>query len=613
MKAQDLRHKFIEFFKSKGHQEIPSASLIPEDDPTILFTPAGMSPLVRYLMGEPHPLGKRLCSVQKCVRTDDINEVGDLTHFTFFEMLGNWSLGDYFKIETINWSFEFLTDKKWLGLDPQKIYISVFKGDQDAPRDEESIKLWQTCFLKIGITAKIGDPNKPNFLKGERIFAYDKICNWWGPAGRTGPCGPDTEMFYDTGKHHNSKFGKYCHPNCQCGRFLEIWNDVFMEYNKKEDGNFEKLKQKNVDTGMGLERVVPLLEFLAGKITAVDPFQTHLFANLRNSLIDQLKVSLNFKVDQHLRIFLDHSRAAVFIIGEGINPGNKDREYILRRLIRRACDQLTILKLDHELVWKLAVNFYSQEYGPTYKELRREEEICQIILGEVTKYQKVVCQAEKMFPSKQITGHEAFQLFSSCGLSLEQLKEKGFQFNEEEFLKEFKKHQEVSRKGMTQKFTGGLQDQGEEVVKLHTATHLLHAALRQVLGPHVQQVGSNITQERLRFDFTHPQKLTLEQVKQVQDLVNEQIKKNLKIDCKTMALQEAKEAGALAFFGQKYPEKVKVYGTKDPSASSGQAFSLEVCGGPHVDFTGSLGMFRIKKEEASGAGKRRIYGVLKKN
>lgn len=630
MLANELRRKFIEFFISKGHKQIPSASLVPENDPTVLFTTAGMHPLVPYLTGQPHSLGKRLCSVQKCLRTDDIEEVGDLRHFTFFEMLGNWSLGDYFKKKAIEYSFEFLTDKQWLGLDPNKIYISVFEGDKDAPKDEESIKVWQRTFTKVGIKATVGDWRNPYLDKGERIFSYDKKKNWWGPAGKTGPCGPDTEMFYDTGLPHDKKFGKHCHPNCDCGRFVEIWNDVFMEFNKKltgkgqekldkaleltpEDFHFELLKQKNVDTGLGLERIVAIIEFLEGKINIPDPFQTNLFRELREEIIDKVKGEITSIRKQRIRIFLDHSRAAVFLIGAGITPGKNDRESILRRLIRRADDQLDILfQLNKEYkrnIWERAVYFYSKNYSSYYKELIDYRVIFTTILEELDRYRQVVTKtatiAAKAFISKKISGEEAFKLFTTYGFSPEQMKEKGYIFNKEEFNKAMERHKEISRRGIKQKFAGGLQDHSEQTTKLHTATHLLHAALRQVLGTHVQQVGSNITAERLRFDFIHPKPLTQEELSTIENLVNEQIKKNFKVTMEIMPLEEAKKQGALAFFGQKYPEKVKVY-TID-------GFSKEVCGGPHVDFTGSIGEFRIKKEESSGAGKRRIYAVVASN
>lgn len=607
MKADELRNKFIEFFVSKGHKQIPSSSLVPEDDPTILFTPAGMSPLVRYLMGEPHPLGKRLCSVQKCLRTDDIEEVGDLTHFTFFEMLGNWSLGDYFKKKAIQWSFEFLTDKKWLGLDPKKIYVSVFEGDKDAPKDKKSIKIWQEVFKKAGINAK----------ENERIFSYPKKENWWGPAGQTGPCGPSSEMFYDTGKAHDPKFGKNCHPNCDCGKFFEIWNDVFMEYNKKPDGSFEPLKQKNVDTGMGLERVVALTEYLEGKIKEPDPFLTHLFSSLINQIerVSGKKYKDNKK---EFRIIADHLRASVFLVIEGVEPSNKDRGYVLRKLIRRAVvkmKQLSIIPL--KILPDLCGGIINIHDGLYFD--KKPYEIHPIIGKEISNFERTIHKGTKLLQTQQISGKLLFDLYQSCGFPFEISQEllEGWgkpvtKEQKEEFDRLLKKHQEKSRTASKGMFRGGLADHSEEIKKLHTATHLLHEALRRILGNHVQQIGSNITQERLRFDFVHPKPLTDEEIKKIEDLVNEQIKKNLKVEHEIMSLAQAKKQGALAFFGQKYPDKVKVYsiGPSPPAGGSGQAFSLEVCGGPHVDFTGRLGEFRIKKEESCGAGKRRIYGIL---
>jgi alanyl-tRNA synthetase len=601
MKADTLRKEFINFFLSKNHKQIPSASLIPEDDPTILFTPAGMSPLVRYLMGEKHPLGKRLCSIQKCVRTDDIEEVGDLTHFTFFEMLGNWSLGDYFKREAIKWSFEFIIQKKWLNLNPNNIYISVFAGDKDAPKDVESILVWKQVFSEVGIKARQGDVSSPNLQNGDRIFAYSKKENWWGPAGKTGPCGPCTEMFYDTGKTHDKRFGKNCHPNCKCGRFFEFWNDVFMEYYKNEKGKFKPLLQKNVDTGMGLERVVALTEYLDGKIAKPDPYLSHLFYRLIIDLEDASSKKYNQNA-KTFRTIADHLRASVFIIADGVLPSNKDRGYILRRLIRRLYDYLTRVEIKKISYLDRLIDIIIDIYKKEYPNLGDNKKIKTIINEEVKKYSKLILNIEKKIKNKQISANKAFTLFTTFGLSPEQLIDRGYKFNRENFNKKMQKHREISRKGMDHKFSGGMQSKSSKVIKLHTATHLLHESLRRVLGNHVRQIGSNITEERLRFDFTHPKNLTKEQIKRTENIVNEQIKKNLTISFQIMNLKQAKTKGALAFFSQKYPEKVKVY-------SVGR-FSKEVCGGPHVDFTGKLGKFMIGKEESIGAGKRRIYATL---
>lgn len=600
MTHTDLRRKFIEFFTSppRNHKEIPSSSLVPENDPTVLFITAGMHPLVPYLMGEPHPLGKRLVDIQKSMRTDDIEEVGDLSHFTFFEMLGNWSLGDYFKKETIEWSFEFLTDKKWLGLDPSKIYVSVFKGDKDAPLDSESVSIWREVFKKSGINADVGN----------RIFPYPKAKNWWGPAGQTGPCGPDTEMFYDTGlpTHDKKIHGEKCHINCNCGRYLEIWNDVFMQYNKKADGTFEELKQQNVDTGMGMERVTAILEWLSGKIPTPDPFQTELFREIIFE-IEKLSNKTYKDFPKNLRIIADHIRAATFIIGDGVSPSNKERGYVLRKLIRRVIRHGHILGININFLVTLSKKVIS-EYKNFYPELEKNGElILQILDTEEIKFRKTLNLGLKEIEKyNTLDGKIAFDMYQSFGfpleLTIEIAKEKKQTVDKKSFEKEFQKHQELSRTATKGVFKGGLQDHAEETTKLHTATHLLQQALRTVLGDHVRQRGSHITAERLRFDFSHPAKMTDAEIKNVEDLVNEKIKENLAVSMKIVGITEAIKEGALTVPGSQYPEKVKVY------TISG--FSKEVCGGPHVDFTGSLGKFKIIKEEALAANTRRIYAVL---
>jgi len=617
MDSRQVRQKYLDFFQKKGHAIIPSAPLVPKDDPTVLFTTAGMHPLVPYLMGEPHPLGKRLASVQKCLRTDDIEEVGDMRHFTFFEMLGNWSLGDYFKKEALNWSFEFLTDKKWLNLDPKRVYATVFAGNKDAPLDKESIKIWQEIFEKAGIKAEVGNAKKG--WQSGRIFVYED--NWWGPAGQTGPCGPDSEMFYDTGLPHDKKFGRVCHPNCDCGRFVEIWNDVFMQFNKKANGSFESLKQKNVDTGMGFERVVAIMEFLDGKIKIPDPFQTELFSSMIR--IIELKSGKKYEnYPKEFRIILDHLRAAVFVISDGIESSNKDRGYVLRKLITRMMmNKHKLGDFNNKRVINETIDIYKEFYPEVgknklkiFKEFEKEEERFETIWEKSRKLLKRKGGLEtggKIKNGKRvIDGRIAFDLEQTHGIKPEILEElltmqtkDTYELDRENYLVAKKKHQKISREGAKQRFAGGLQDHSEETAKLHTAAHLLHEALRRILGEHVQQVGSNITAERLRFDFSHPEKLTDEQIKKIEDLVNEQIKKNLKVTKKVMGLTEAKKQGALAFFGQRYGEKVNVYKIG--------FFSKEVCAGPHVDFTGGLGQFTIEKEESCGAGKRRIYGVLK--
>jgi len=578
--AKNLRNKFLDFFVKRGHRVIPNVSLIPENDSTALFISAGMHPLVPYLLGEPHPLGKRLCSVQRCLRTDDIDLVGSSWHHTFFEMLGNWSLGDYWKEEAISWSFEFLV--KELNLDRKRIYVSCFGGDRNIPRDEESAKIWQ----------KIGIPK-------EKIYFYGKKENWWGPVGEFGPCGPDTEIFYDlTG----NPCGLDCRPNDNCGRFLEIWNNVFMEYEVNRKGEVVFLKQKNVDTGMGLERMVSILSKLG------DDYQTELFKGIVQ-LIESLSGEdyRKEKNQRPIRIIADHARAATFLIADGVFPSNVERGYILRRLIRRAVrfgrminlKKLSIPKIAEEVIQKM-----KDEY-PKLEEHR--EKIIETIANEEEKFQKTLEKGLKEVERyEKIDGKTAFYLYETYGFPLEMSEEiafeKGQKIDKKEFEKEFRKHQEISRSGANKKFAGGLATHSQEAIKLHTATHLLNASLRYVLGSHVLQKGSNITNSRLRFDFLNPKKLTPEELRKVEDLVNQKIRENLEVKMEIMRFEEARKKGAISVPGESYPEKVKVYSIGD--------FSCEICGGPHVNFTGVLGRFKIIKEEGAGAGIRRIYAVL---
>ncbi len=596
--TNQVRQKFLDFFKEKGHAIIPSASVVPENDPTVLFTTAGMQPLVPYLTGQKHPMGARLADAQKCVRTDDIEEVGDNRHLTFFEMLGNWSLGDYFKRESITWSFEFLTDEKWLGIDPKKIYITVFEGDADAPRDDESIDIWQGLFLVRGIKAELGD----------RIRAYPKKKNWWGPAGLTGPCGPDTEIFYDTGKPHDPAFGAECHQNCDCGKFVEIWNNVFMEYEKQADGSFKPLAQKNVDTGMGLERITAFIQNVE-TLFETDAFQPAI------AKIAELSGKAYDGNERAFRIIADHVRAATFIIGDtnGVVPSNVGQGYIVRRLLRRAIREGRRLGIKDGFT-HLVAEVYVGMYGEHYTELETNlPKIIEEMKKEEEKFgktlEKGMKELEKMLSHGIITGEQAFLLFSSYGFPLELteeiLKEKGMQVDRSVFEAEFKKHQELSRTAGAGAFKGGLADHSVETTRLHTATHLLHQALRTVLGEHVEQKGSNITAERLRFDFSHSQKMTPEELKKVEDMVNEAIKKDFPVTCEQLSVDEAKQRGAIGLFGDKYAklgDKVNVYFAGD--------FSKEICGGPHVEHTGELGSFKIQKEEAVSAGVRRIKATV---
>jgi len=581
MTARELREKFINFFVEKGHKKIPSASLIPENDPTTLFISAGMHPLVPYLLGEPHPLGKRLCSIQKCLRTVDIDAVGDAYHHTFFEMMGNWSLGDYWKEEIIQASFEFLT--KILNIPAEKIFITCFVGDSDAPKDEETALLWQ----------KVGIPR-------QRIYFLGKEDNWWGLAGGTGPCGPDSEMFYDTGKQ---KCGSDCRPGCSCGKYIEIWNDVFMMYNKTAEGNFVPLKQRNIDTGMGVERTLAVLD------GHFDDYRTELFWPIIEQLELRLKVKYNSnnEITRSLRIIADHLKASVFLISDGVRPSNKLQGYILRRLLRRSASKAFSINKDFDSKdFKSLVQIIISIYPNYFKETNSEEIAMEVSL-EIRKFRSTIERGFKEIEKyTTITGKIAFDLYQTYGFPLEVTRElaeeKGQIINEDEFRSEFRKHQELSRTASSGMFKGGLQDHSEIATKYHTATHLLHQALRDVLGDQVHQVGSNITAERLRFDFTYPEKLTNEQIKKVEDLVNEKIKENLAVKMETMSLEEARKKGALAFFEQKYGEQVKVYSIDN--------YSMEVCGGPHVNSTGEIGKVKIIKEESCGAGKRRIYATL---
>jgi alanyl-tRNA synthetase len=547
-----------------------------------------MHPLVPYIMGESHPAGKRLVDVQKCIRTGDIDEIGDPSHLTFFEMLGNWSLGDYWKKEAIEWSFEFLTSKKWLGLDKNKLYITVFKGDKDAPRDEESAKIWKS----------LGIPKK-------RIFYLPKKDNWWGPAGSTGPCGPDTEMFYDTGKE---KCSKDCKPGCSCGKYFEIWNDVFIQYNKTKEGKYIPFKQKTVDTGMGVERTIATLQ---GKKTV---YEIETFTPIVEKIKELAKIdNPNEKQELSIRIITDHIRAAIFILGDdlGIVPSNLDQGYILRRFIRRSIRHGKLLGIEKEFVTELAkivINLHKGDYNELEKnknfilnELKKEDEKFRATL------EKGLRKFERMANDKKISGKEAFLLFQSYGFPLEMVEElaeeKGIKVDKKGFEKEFKKHQKLSRAGAEKRFKGGLADSSEQTKKLHTVTHLLNEALRRVLkDDKIIQKGSNITPERLRFDFNFDRKLSEGEIKKIKDIVNEKIKAGLQVKKEEMTLEEAKKKNAQGVFEHKYAERVSVYSIEN--------FSTEICGGPHVKNTNELGKFKIIKEESSAAGIRRIKAVL---
>ncbi|MFZ5975030.1 MAG: alanine--tRNA ligase [Bacillota bacterium] len=591
MRADELREMYLSFFKERGHAIIPSASLIPENDPTVLFTTAGMHPLVPYLMGQSHPEGKRLADVQKCVRTGDIDEVGDASHCTFFEMLGNWSLGDYFKKEAIAWSYEFLTSPKWLHIHPDRLFFTVFKGDSDAPRDEESAGYW-----------------KDMGVHDTHIFYLPKKYNWWGPAGQTGPCGPDTEMFIDTGKPACSPD---CSPACSCGKYLEIWNDVFMQYNKTADGSFELLRQKNVDTGMGLDRTASILQ---GKGSV---YETDVFTGIMR-VISELcgaRYGEDEKTTRAMRIIADHIRCSTFILGDqrGVTPSNVDQGYVLRRLIRRSVRFGMQLGIERGGLQDVAAAVVAQ-YGKVYPELTENRETIMRELNlEEERFARTITHGLREFDKlvsrlcgTEVNGPDAFRLYDTFGfpieLTVELATERGLTVDTAGFDESFKKHQEISQAGASQRFKGGLADASEQTTRLHTSTHLLLASLRKVLGNEVFQKGSNITADRLRFDFSFPRKMTKEELMQVEALVNEAIAADMTVICEEMPVEEAHAKGAMGVFDARYDNVVKVYSIGD--------VSKEICGGPHVERTGELGTFKIKKEESSSAGVRRIKAVL---
>ncbi len=645
-----LREQFLTFMESKGHHRIQSASVIPENDPTVLFTTAGMHPLVPYLMGTPHPAGTRLTDVQKCIRTGDIEDVGDASHLTFFEMLGNWSLGDYFKKEMIPWSWEFLTSPEYLGLPKDRLAFTVFEGDEDCPRDMESYELWRACGVKE-----------------ENLFFLPKANNWWGPAGLTGPCGSDTEMFIITDRE---PCGPDCSPACSCGRYLEIWNDVFMQYNKTAEGKYEPLAKKNVDTGMGLERTVCVLN---GKKSV---YEIDAFAGIlaRIAELSGKTYGEDEAVTRAFRIIADHMRTSTFILGDdrGVSPSNTDQGYILRRLIRRAVRYGMQLGMPEGFTVEIAKVIINQ-YQDVYPELARNADfVLEQLKLEEARFARTLKQGEKEFekvynnvlqtrallesilasedgpalarelaeskrlrPSPDmmpiieaakagdadalktaakarmdgltvLDGRSAFKLYDTYGFPIEMTRElaaeKGLTIDEADFAERFKKHQELSHQGADQKFKGGLADHSEQTARLHTATHLLHAALRKVLGDEVAQKGSNITAERLRFDFSFGRKMTPEELKEVERLVNVAIDAKVPVVCEEMTVPEAKEKGAIGLFESKYGERVRTYKMGD--------YSFEICGGPHAENTGDLGSFRIQKEESSSAGVRRIKATI---
>ncbi len=617
MNGTEIRKKYLEYFNSREHAIIPSAPIIPENDPTTLFTSSGMQPLLPYLLGSPHPKGVRLVNSQKCFRAEDIEEIGDNRHTTCFEMLGNWSLGNYFKKEQLDWVFDFFT--KEVGLSPEKLYVTVFAGEEryGISKDNEAVLIWKELFEKVGIDANdvfIGseeDGGKTGMQSG-RIFYYNSKKNWWSrsgvpenmPAGEPG--GPDSEVFYDFGTPHDKKFGENCHPNCDCGRFMEIGNSVFMEYVKEADGSFSVLSQKNVDFGGGLERIA------AASLGGADIFGTDLFQPIIESIekLSQKKYQGGLvKDDSAFRIIADHMKGAVFMMSGGILPANTEQGYVLRRLIRRAVRYADLLGLKENELQK-TVDSISLIYKDVYPEIQEKiEYIREGIKNEEVKFRKTLEVGMRQFEkikSEGISGHEAFLLFTTYGfpieLTLELAKEKELSVDLDGFKAEMEKHKILSKSQSDQKFKGGLADHGEMAVKYHTATHLLQKALIEILGNHVAQKGSNITGERLRFDFSHNQKMTDEEKKKVEDLVNQKIKEALPVSYEDIPLVEAEKRGAIRLFEEKYGDVVRVYKVGD--------FSLEFCGGPHVKNTSELGNFKITKEEAVSSGVRRIKAIL---
>jgi alanyl-tRNA synthetase len=606
MTTNEIRSKFLEFFKSKGHTVIPSAPVVPEHDPTVLFTTAGMHPLVPYLLGEDHPGGRRLANSQKCVRTTDIDEVGDNRHLTMFEMLGNWSLGDYYKQESIGWSFEFLTGDKWLGIDPHKLYVTVYEGDSQVPKDEESIEIWRTQFKSAGIDAK----------EGERIQMRGRDDNWWEQGGvETGPAGPDTEIFYYLGSDSDPEFK-------DTDEFIEIWNNVFMAYQRQKDGSYVELANKNVDTGMGLERIAAVMQGVSSV------FETDLFKKIEAAVTayaDDVQDRVYREVDSDLgravRIITDHMRSGVFMAADGVRPSNNEQGYVMRRLLRRAIRQGLILGIRKDLAEQVAP-VVIELYGGAYPELEHERNtILDILSAEESRFRSTLDRGVREFiklAKPALTGEAVFKLFDTYGfppeLSIEDAKREAIPVDsnwDEAFQRLMNEQRERSRTASAGEYKGGLADHSAMSIKYHTATHLMYKALKLVLGDHVVQRGSNITQERLRFDFSHPEKLTSDQIKRVEEIVNQSIERDWPMGWREMETKAAMAQGVLGAFGDKYGETVKVYTAGDPDA---EWFSQEICGGPHVTHTGELGedgkQFKITKEESSSAGVRRIKAVL---
>lgn len=618
--SHEIRQRFLDFFEKRGHVIVQSESLVPENDPTTLFTGSGMQPMIPYLLGEPHPLGKRLVNLQKCFRGVDIDEVGDNTHTTFFEMLGNWSFGDYFREEQIEWIADFIMNPdSGLGLDVSRFYVTTFIGDKEnnIPKDLDTVELWKKKYQEYGIDAsfvELGSTEQAakTGMQGGRIFAYDAKENWWSRNGTPNnmpigePGGPDSEMFYDLGLEHDISFGEHCHPACDCGRFVEIGNNVFMTYKKVAENTFETLPAKNIDHGSGFGRWVMVVQ------DKTDVFETDLFRPILHFIEEHSRLE-NANCREG-RIIADHMKASIMLISDGVRPSNTDQGYILRRLLRRSIRIADTISIPQNSLSDL-VDKVSSIYGSIYTNIsENSEDIKKIIEEEEQKFRKTLQdglkQFEKLSVDGKLSGIDAFKLFSTYGFPLEITQEiaheKGIEIDVKEFKIELEKHQNTSRTASSGKFKGGLASDGEMETKYHTATHLLHTALREVLGDHVMQKGSNITAERLRFDFSHGEKMTDEEKQHVTDLVNQKIHESLPVFREEMSFDEAKELNAIGLFEDKYGDKVSVYSIGEEDS----VFSRELCGGPHVENTSVLGTFRIKKEEASSAGIRRIKALL---
>ena len=615
--SDELRMKFMTFFEGRGHARIGATSMVPEHDPSALFVSAGMQPLVPYLLGQPHPEGTRLVNVQRCFRTTDIERVGNTTHLTLVEMLGNWSLGDYGRGEMIPWSWMFLTDERWLGIDPRRLYATVFSGDGEVPADRESVRLWQEQFRSAGIDAS----------EGERIFLLGREDNWWGPIGRTGPCGPDTEMFYDTGR---PLCGSECRPGCDCGKYVEIWNDVFMEYDQREDGGRVPLQRGSIDTGMGLARTLAALNGLDSvyETDVLRPVVKQVETVCAAAAAESADAGEDGRL-RSVRIVSDHVVSATHLIADGVHPSNVEQGYVLRRLIRR-----TLVHLRRLGVWQapwdgLVAGVLSGFRGAYPQVDERRYEIVTVLADEAEQFGRTLdkgmrrlrhlLESESILESGRLDGEAAFDLFATYGFPLEMTcdlaAEAGVTVDEDGFGQRLKRHQELSRQGGQRRFAGGLADHSEATTRYHTATHLLHAALREVLGDHVEQRGSNITPDRLRFDFVHPRKVEVGELEKVQSLVNAAIAADYPVTWAEMGPDEALAGGALGLFQERYGDLVRVYAVGDlcvqPRAQAGTVtFSKEICGGPHAAGTGELGHFRITKEQSASSGVRRIRAVL---